>query len=76
VKLVSGASGFAFALVLLMDKDKSDGAISGLNYRFLSLYLFIYLGVWLSLSICRKYAVANNMERRSKRINFLFFPLS
>jgi len=29
---VSVASGFVFVVVLLMDKDKSKGVISGLNY--------------------------------------------
>ena len=49
MKLVSVAFGFAF--VVVMDKDKSEGVISGLNYHFHSLYLFICLGVRLSLSI-------------------------
>ena len=51
VKFVSLASCFAFVVVLLMDKDENECAIPGLNYHFHSLYLFICLGVWLSLSL-------------------------
>jgi len=45
VKFIYVASSFAFVIVVLMDKDKSEGVISGLNYRFHSLYLFIYLSI-------------------------------
>jgi len=70
VKFVSVSSGFAFVVVRLMDKDKSEGVISGLNYHFHFLYLFIGLGVWFCLSlfiyIYWKYVAVNNMERRIK----------
>ena len=45
VKFVFVASDFAFVVVLLIDKDKSECVISVLNYHFYSSYLFIYLGV-------------------------------
>jgi len=45
VKFGFAPFGFVFVVVLLMDKDKSEGVISGLNYHMQSLYLFIYLGV-------------------------------
>jgi len=43
VKSGSVASDLALSM-LLFGKDKSKGIILGLNYHFLSLYLFIYLG--------------------------------
>ena len=51
VKFVSVASSFAFVVVLLMDKDKSEGVILGLNYHFHSLYcLFVWVSGCLSLN--------------------------
>ena len=40
----SAASSFAFAIMLLIGKEKREGIILGLNYHFLSIYLFTYLG--------------------------------
>ena len=39
MKSASVLFGFAFVFVVLVDEDKSEGIIIGLNYHFLSLYL-------------------------------------
>ena len=62
MKFVSIVSSFAFVVVLMMDRYKSECVISGLNYHFHSLYC---LFVWVSgcLSLNWKYVV-NNMEKK------------
>ena len=51
VKFDSVASSSAFVIVLLMDKDKNEGVISGVNYHFHYLYLFICLCLVVFLSL-------------------------